>query len=984
MAEITKTISQFIETQFPALYREEGEILVSFVKAYYEFLEENQHVINRDMFEIKGIDETFDQFLIEFRKKYLEGFPFVSATDTRYLIKNIMDLYRSKGSDESVKLLMKFLFNEEVEVYYPSRDVLRASDSLWVTPRYIEVLSSERSLSFVNKQVFGSVTGATAFVDAIVTKRSNNRLIDILYLSDVQGVFKFGEIITDDGILDGAPRVIGSLTSVEVTSTSSDPGGNSIGDLLDVVSSFGRNGKVSVSQITNATDQLNFQLVDGGYGYTLTDDTKILITNLMVVADNSNTIFETGETVQQRIEKIEIDPSEGLELFNAVSIGDSITGNVSVNSGSVSALIVDKGTQTVGNIVNPFISIQLDVGDTFMKKGSITLTDEALYSVGDVLQQESTYQVSVSPGPSFIVGEKVYQREFLEGTSNNISSTYNFGTVSDFSNNVVTITQAFGEFSANLDLIGETSEEVGTVTEVVVAELGPTGTVVEKTSNTEYELVVTDTFSANSMVIDTKTKVLATIESADDISVTSVQSGLLTISDYAVSNTYFSGTVLQQDDSTIKIATTSNQFFFIDGKSVLSDLQGTELTVNQIDPGFGASFKIGSLTNKETIIIEDEKVGDENYQGVPYYNIRINGEGSGVGYVDSITVSDGGTGYSNTSAVSIVGGGYLDQNTMITAKAQIVTDGSGSITQVNLTEQGEGYFSTPEITVEDGVGANLQVNMVFGYGFPSEPFADTNTVISDALSSVELEIGTIASLSENRTGNFYQKIPAISVETPIIASYNKRDQLLLIDSVTGTFEIGDIVTGANTSAKGVITSANTSSITVKDISFDQDFIIGEEIEGSESGATATVLSVQYVDRPVMGRNANITDVSNSKNGIVAAVKVVDSGFGYQQGETVTLQRGSTIIEGVLTVSDQGIAPGYWKSRTSHLNSEKRLHDNRYYQDFSYDIRSSINIEDYRNIVLNILHVAGTEFFGSLIKTTASDPLISTESTIQQF
>ena len=39
MHNLSQTISEYIEQQFPDVYREDGPNLVAFVKAYYEFLE---------------------------------------------------------------------------------------------------------------------------------------------------------------------------------------------------------------------------------------------------------------------------------------------------------------------------------------------------------------------------------------------------------------------------------------------------------------------------------------------------------------------------------------------------------------------------------------------------------------------------------------------------------------------------------------------------------------------------------------------------------------------------------------------------------------------------------------------------------------------------------------------------------------------------------------------------------------------------------
>ena len=40
MSLIQKNISNFIESQFPDIYKEEGPIFVEFVKNYYEWLED--------------------------------------------------------------------------------------------------------------------------------------------------------------------------------------------------------------------------------------------------------------------------------------------------------------------------------------------------------------------------------------------------------------------------------------------------------------------------------------------------------------------------------------------------------------------------------------------------------------------------------------------------------------------------------------------------------------------------------------------------------------------------------------------------------------------------------------------------------------------------------------------------------------------------------------------------------------------------------
>ena len=45
MTSIEKTISPFIDQQFPAFYRENGKNFVAFVRAYYEWLESSGNAV---------------------------------------------------------------------------------------------------------------------------------------------------------------------------------------------------------------------------------------------------------------------------------------------------------------------------------------------------------------------------------------------------------------------------------------------------------------------------------------------------------------------------------------------------------------------------------------------------------------------------------------------------------------------------------------------------------------------------------------------------------------------------------------------------------------------------------------------------------------------------------------------------------------------------------------------------------------------------
>mgnify|MGYP003346658369 CR=1 FL=1 len=169
-----KYISQFVQNQFPRFYQEEGENFMLFVKAYYEYLETestNHEVPDggpiaeaRELLGYRDIDTTLEKFLEFFQKKYLYGIPFNVITSKRFLLKHILDVYRSKGTIQCYRLLFKLIYDEDIQIYLPGRDILKASDGTWVEPRYLELSNNGDLQSFIGKPIVGVSSGTTAVV----------------------------------------------------------------------------------------------------------------------------------------------------------------------------------------------------------------------------------------------------------------------------------------------------------------------------------------------------------------------------------------------------------------------------------------------------------------------------------------------------------------------------------------------------------------------------------------------------------------------------------------------------------------------------------------------------------------------------------------------------------------------------------------------------------------------------------------------------
>ena len=140
--------SLLVNRQVPEFVREEYPFFITFLEAYYEYLEQKQGTqINdltkraKDLRHISDVDDSIDDFETNFFNTYASLVPIDVEIDKTTLIKNILPLYLSKGSEASFKLLYRFLFGQELEVTYPKNDILRASDGKWEIENALKVSS---------------------------------------------------------------------------------------------------------------------------------------------------------------------------------------------------------------------------------------------------------------------------------------------------------------------------------------------------------------------------------------------------------------------------------------------------------------------------------------------------------------------------------------------------------------------------------------------------------------------------------------------------------------------------------------------------------------------------------------------------------------------------------------------------------------------------------------------------------------------------
>ena len=126
----------------------------------------------------------------------------------------------------------------------------------------------------------------------------------------------------------------------------------------------------------------------------------------------------------------------------------------------------------------------------------------------------------------------------------------------------------------------------------------------------------------------------------------------------------------------------------------------------------------------------------------------------------------------------------------------------------------------------------------------------------------------------------------------------------------------------------------------------------------------------------MGKNAVISGDASYEQGQIDSINVTNTGYRYGDQEVVNVQNsaGQTVATATLRTLGPGTTEGKWSSSTSFLSdSTKALHDNDYYQEYSYDISTIIDPDKYDTLIKDTVGVAGTKVFGS--------PLINTNSNL---
>lgn len=259
-----------VKASIPTYLKEEKPKFTDFILDYYKYLEENGVVGDLTKFQKNMYGIEHDP---EYTKAFLSGLGFdlgVNLTlnpDLQYKIIN--DFFAMRGSEPSLKLLFRLLFNEDVTVEYPRDKLLYVSMGNYKQNKFL-ITTTPINNSAIPDITFSGVVGLTSKatgtvenIDVIVTNTGRYFLIECSMITDDFVKDEVIKILTKDGEI--------SVVNTGVVDINIDVGGNGykIYDTVSV-SACEQTGSGYVSSLTDGSIE-SMTIINGGINYAVDD-----------------------------------------------------------------------------------------------------------------------------------------------------------------------------------------------------------------------------------------------------------------------------------------------------------------------------------------------------------------------------------------------------------------------------------------------------------------------------------------------------------------------------------------------------------------------------------------------------------------------------------------------------------------------------------------------------------------------------------------
>ena len=480
----------------------------------------------------------------------------------------------------------------------------------------------------------------------------------------------------------------------------------------------------------------------------------------------------------------------------------------------------------------------------------------------------------------------------------------------------------------------------------------------------------------------------------------------------SITNTYAYGTYIGDNGKNIGLVANNIAFPFADAQMYVRGLtSNTYADIITNVSGTGSNIEITTILNGVTANVYTDYINANNAGNVAFLDMVIDGSTS--------NVSDNGYGFvKNTSANvdSVIEKALTFQNELL-----------GEISILTINDTGNTYSGNPVVLPQNRYidGYNVRdvevdyINLagpapiqgdilrqsrssdvkVITFSSAVNPLAIGEGIVQEKSSTVNnyavvLDSNTtylkLGNLVEKTDGdNFYVTGSSVTFSSNTITGFISGNTVVcsLIDTQTNSTQTHLAV--------GKVLTINTSSqsLTARMHSVDELFRISttDRLQTNNNYKSLEPTRVNYPanswnETIRTGLNATISSNVTIGTGIIDTIEVVDSGYRFKTGENVsfTVNGITQLVTGTAVANGTGISRGYWRRKYGALNENYFIHDNDFYQTFSYQILSEFELNKYEKVVKDVIHTAGYKLFGKVVVDSfANNESSAIESSVVQ-
>lgn len=421
------------------------------VKSY----KENSILANNRLLDYSDIDNTTEDFLDYFQQDFMPSIDLATLKNKRLTIKNIQDLYKKKGTAESVQFLMRVLYGQDSTIRHPIDETIHVSESGYSQQRRMRV-TIPNGIPEANDKItqYDSSTGTIIEAQAV---------IENVYPDAAAGGYSF-EIMNNH---------VGTFTEgSNVTILDRDGITTLTGTVNGIVSDVTTGSSTYLSQDTSSGGDL---LLEDGAGllletkpnpfgsmYSLND--QINITGSKLDTDTKETKAVVNGLTEGAIKEIMIEtPGINYSAGDMIIFEDGVGGNAEAIIGSTGDEVLLEGGSVFGHYEITLTSTEFVIGGAGVKDDNghyIIFNDNQLdVYVNGILKTPTTDYTWKNDRVEFTVAHgPVGSGDLVELYTEYNRLTYEDGTVIDY--------------NATLNSTGTLVADDGRIREVIIRDGG--------------------------------------------------------------------------------------------------------------------------------------------------------------------------------------------------------------------------------------------------------------------------------------------------------------------------------------------------------------------------------------------------------------------------------------------------------------------------------------------------------------------------------